>query len=268
MNHPLEFRLLELLSRNGESLGSGALYFSLRDQDVHVSQATVGRVLRSLDHQKLTRKVSNRGRVLTPLGRRALEDLRHRAGRRDWAERVLRDAQPAARSEFLMVLASLRLIEGHIARLAAVNVRADQVVTMRAVLEDQRHNLDAPGQGAAQGTSFHALIADASGNRFLQAAADVIWGSNEPIRALWYQANALTGVSSYPDHLRILRAIAARDAAGAKRAMDAHFDQFIRAVERHLEETRSDGAGGEGRSRKRTGRPTPADPSLRSPATV
>src|SRR5438445_3725246 len=63
----LEYQILQKLENAQESVGSGSIFLDLRDQDVVASQATVGRVLRLLDHQRLTAKVSNRGRILTPV---------------------------------------------------------------------------------------------------------------------------------------------------------------------------------------------------------
>jgi len=251
----LEYQILQKLENAQESVGSGSIFLDLRDQDVVASQATVGRVLRLLDHQRLTAKVSNRGRVLTPAGRRVLEELRRRESRKRWAEQVLREAEPATRQEFVTVLAALRLIEGNIARLAAMNATPEQIKMMRQTLEDQRQSLATPEQGADQGTAFHTLIGEACGNRFLHAAAKLIWSSNKPIRDLWYEANALTGVSSYPDHLQILKTIASGNCRKAQRAMDRHFDVFVRAVERYLSDGEaSQEVSGDGWPRGRSGR--------------
>ena len=72
----LELYILERLENSDDGIGSGNLYLHLRDQKVKASQATVGRVLRLLDHRRLTAKRSNKGRVLTAAGRRHLEELR------------------------------------------------------------------------------------------------------------------------------------------------------------------------------------------------
>jgi DNA-binding FadR family transcriptional regulator len=81
---------------------------------------------------------------------------------------------------------------------------------------------------------FHQMVLESCGNRFLLAAANMLWTSNEQLRELWFQANDLTGVSSYAEHLRILRAIEARQPARAQQAMDLHFQVFIQALQEHL----------------------------------
>ena len=56
----LEYLVLEKLAVAEDGVGSGNLFLLLRDQKVHVSQATVGRVLRLLDHRKLTTRVCSK----------------------------------------------------------------------------------------------------------------------------------------------------------------------------------------------------------------
>src|ERR1700754_179437 len=130
----LEYLLLEHLGRSDDGIGSGSLHLELRGRRVHASQATVGRMLRLLDHRKLTAKVSNKGRVLTAAGRRHLEVLRRKEGLRFWAEGVLREIQPISQSEYLQALDALRDLEGHFARLAAERATDEQIAVMEKTL--------------------------------------------------------------------------------------------------------------------------------------
>ncbi|HEY7112456.1 MAG TPA: FCD domain-containing protein [Thermoanaerobaculia bacterium] len=232
----IELIILERLENSDDGIGSGNLYLHLRDRKVKASQATVGRVLRLLDHRKLTAKHSNKGRVLTAAGRRHLEELRHKEGLRDWAEGVLKETKPATQMEYLQALAALRLMEGHLARLAAEHATKEELARMRRVLDEHEKEIESRTRGKDRGLDFHDLLGAAAGNRFLQAALSMIWSWNKTIQDLWADADVLTGRSSYPDHLRIFKAIAARDGAAAERAMHAHYDLFIENVRQHFEE--------------------------------
>ncbi len=236
MTHTLEYLILERLEAAEGGIGSGNLYLHLRDSRVKASPATVGRALRMLDHRKLTAKVSNKGRVLTASGRRHLEGLRHKEGMRVWAEGVLKEIKPATQSEYLQALQALRLLEGHLARLAAEHAQAEALELMRRTLEEHEREIESRTRGKGRGLEFHDLLASAAGNRFLQAAIGMIWSWNRTIQDLWAEADILTGQSSYPSHLRVYKAIIARDGAGAERAMNAHYDLFIESVRRHFDE--------------------------------
>jgi GntR family L-lactate dehydrogenase operon transcriptional regulator len=229
------FLLLERLDTAPDGVGSGTLHLYLRDHGISASQPTVGRILRELDHDGLTVKVSNRGRVLTEGGRHRLELARFEAERRQWADDLMRTVQPASRNNFLPLLEALRAIECEIAKLAAERATDEQIEEMEKVVEEQRKNLENPMRGAKQGTDFHHLLAKASQNPFLEFGKKILWDVNRALQDLWYEANIVTGMSSYPSHLKICQAIAAHDGRKARHAMYDHFDDFARAVRRHLQ---------------------------------
>ena len=232
---PSVFLVLERLDGAPDGVGSGTLQLYLRDHDISASQPTVGRILRELDHEGLTLKVSNRGRVLTEKGRRRLELLRFENTRHQWAEGMLRNVDPPSRADFLPILEALGLIEGEMARLAAKRATDEQIKEMQTVVEEQRKNLESPLRGAQQGTDFHHLLGNACGNHFLQLAKRILWDVNRALQDLWYEANIVTGTSSYPAHLRLAQAVAAHDPRAAQRAMRDHFDVFVEAVKQHLQ---------------------------------
>jgi DNA-binding FadR family transcriptional regulator len=234
MSQDLEYLILEKIERFEDGIGSGNLYLYLLEQKIRLSEATVGRHLCRLDHRKFTAKVGNRGRVLTAAGRRHLQELRHKEGLRNWAEQALKEIKPSTQSDYLQALHALRCLEGQLARLAAEQASPEQVAVMREILEDQHKHLESLSRGRDQGLGFHVLLERAAANKYLQMAVDMIWSSNRAIKDLWADADVVTGHSSYPDHLRILRGIAARDPAQAERAMHSHYDVFIEGVKRHF----------------------------------
>src|ERR1017187_3203297 len=85
----LETHVLELLQGNPQGVGSGALLLHLLDLEIVVSQPTISRLLKLLDHRGLTQKVSNKGRALTALGTSWLAQTRHRRERVRWVERIM-----------------------------------------------------------------------------------------------------------------------------------------------------------------------------------
>jgi DNA-binding FadR family transcriptional regulator len=234
MIETLEFLLLDRLDQSDRGIGSGNLHLELRDRRIPASQATVGRMLRLLDHRLLTVKVSNKGRVLTAAGRRHLEELRHKVRLRDWAEGVLTEIKPISQTESLQALDALRYLEGQIARLAASSATSEQIDAMESTLGEQQRRLDTTTRGKDQGLAFHDLVGVACNNRFLVSAREMIWSWSSAIRDLWTEADVLTGQSSYPDHRRIFNAIKARDGGAAERGMKAHFDVFIETVKDHF----------------------------------
>ena len=147
---------------------------------------------------------------------------------------MLRDTKSATQMEYLEALHALRYLEGYLTRLAAENAKSDQIGAMRRVLKEQREKLDTPSLGREQGLAFHALVARAAANKFLEMAVDMIWSWNKALKDLWAHAYPVTGRYSHPDHINIFKAISAGDPAGAEAAMHSHYDVFIEGVQRHF----------------------------------
>jgi GntR family transcriptional repressor for pyruvate dehydrogenase complex len=229
-----ELPVLSCLEQARNGLGSGNIFLKLKSDGIQASPATVGRWLKTLDVRRLTCKVSNRGRVLTPRGMSALKELRWRQEKRDWAEGLLNKTASATAGEYLELLEGLRIVEGEIAKLATEKATPQEILRMRDVVERQHDKIRKLNQGATQGLTFHALLAEASRNRFLRSAADLMWHSSDLLRDLWLDAAAITGTSSYPHHVRIFEAVREGRPDAAAQAMHEHFDIFISSLRRSL----------------------------------
>jgi GntR family transcriptional regulator, transcriptional repressor for pyruvate dehydrogenase complex len=230
----LEYRILEALSQAPGGVGSGTLHLRLRDRGVHVSQATIGRVLHSLDRRGITTRVSNQGRVLTVSGRHHLADLHRWDEMRYWLEKILADARPASQADHSEALDALSHLDSHLARLAAIHATQPEIRAMKRILELHERKLATMSLGRQQGLGFHAMIAKAARNQFLETAVNMIWSWNNDLREIWTHAYPLTGRYSLPDHIQVFQAIARRDPDRAESAMRAHYQVFIESVEKHF----------------------------------
>ncbi|MEO8430660.1 MAG: FCD domain-containing protein [Acidobacteriota bacterium] len=262
----LEYRILEALAASTGKVGSGTLYLHLRDQNFQVSQATIGRALHDLDRRGITIRVSNQGRVLTAAGKRHLSDIRQWEDMRYWLEKIIADTRPGTQTDYTEALDALAYLEGHLARLAAVRATGRDLSAMGRILDLHEKKLNTMSLGREQGLSFHALMAKAARNKFLESAVNMIWSGNHDLRKLWAHAYPLTGRYSFPDHLHVFQAISRRDPARAERAMRAHYEIFTQSVRRHFGSGKKPKAAGGGRlagsagPSLRSGRPTSRRP--------
>jgi GntR family transcriptional repressor for pyruvate dehydrogenase complex len=229
----LESHVLELLERNPQGVGSGSLLLHLLDTGIEVSQPTVSRLLKSLDHRGLTHKVSNKGRALTAQGISWLEQTRHRRQRVRWVERIMAAVEPSTLEELRDVLVARRALEHEIARLAADHATAEQIAEMREVVEQQKREIESSAQSNSAALNFHRLLAQACSNSFLALASDVLRNERHVLEVIMYHLGSTVGGESQVSHAQILDAVAARDRFAAGRAMTRHMDQYIRYVD-HL----------------------------------
>lgn len=138
----------------------------------------------------------------------------------------------AARSNPAEVMRTRLLFEPEIAREAALNAASDEIEEMRRVLKRSRA-AETWRQYESLDNRLHRLIAEASHNNVLLALFDalntvrrtVVWGRLRP-RA----DRPPSDHHSFPEHERVVQAIAERDLEGAAKAMRHH----LRSVERHL----------------------------------
>lgn len=124
------------------------------------------------------------------------------------------------------VMSVRRLLDIPVARLAAEHRTDADLVSIRAVLNKQRSislsDPDVPQLDA----SFHSAIAEASGNRLLAAFVAALHQVTRP--AQYLELSDDLARSTLRQHKAVLRAIEARDADAAGRAMEQHLDYVAR----------------------------------------
>jgi DNA-binding FadR family transcriptional regulator len=120
------------------------------------------------------------------------------------------------------------VIEGETAALAAKSAKKAQVQAIEETLATMQQELDDDKQPLGGDRMFHIRIAEATGNGALVAVIEMLWEDRtSPLYkqlehhydspALWQSAMA--------EHRAVLKAIAAKDVAGARAAMQRHLNQ-------------------------------------------
>ena len=123
------------------------------------------------------------------------------------------------------------LIEGEAAALAATMISEDKL----RELEESLHLMaDESADGSVMSEEsdkrFHAIIAQATGNKMLIAVARNLWAirDNSPLVHRSYQAICeLDGDKRVDEHMEILQAIKDRDPSAARKAMHGHFARIL-----------------------------------------
>ena len=131
-------------------------------------------------------------------------------------------------------LAARRMIESEIAALAAKMATDAQIdAIMTAVVEMERQHEDRASNEQAD-RNFHLAIARATGNSAMVGVIDYLWNQRG---SLWHKLKEHfrteeLRLTTLTDHRKILEAIAAHDAAGARQAMRAHLERVTRTFSR------------------------------------
>jgi GntR family L-lactate dehydrogenase operon transcriptional regulator len=226
----LEYQTLTLLAGAGEPLGCGTVAERLRAIGTTLSEATAGRFLRETDLRGLTARAGFRGRVLTPLGKERLEQLRAERQRAICRSEFIKLLRAHGRDELLEVMVARRAIERETARLAAMKARDEDIEELNEILlEHEAHTYDEPYPGMHD-TMFHKRVARMSGNRVLEAATDLIRQDGQVTQVLdWIRKEVKSSVVS--DHREILNALKRRDPVAAEKAMVKHLENVAQEIE-------------------------------------
>jgi DNA-binding FadR family transcriptional regulator len=120
------------------------------------------------------------------------------------------------------------VIEAECAALAAKTAKKAQVGAIEDALAQMQREFDGEAQPLGGDRLFHLRIAEATGNGALVAVVKMLW--EERSGALYkqlehhYDAPELW-VAAMAEHRAVLKAIAAKDAAAARTAMQRHLNQ-------------------------------------------
>lgn len=125
----------------------------------------------------------------------------------------------------LEVMRARELVEAEVAALAARHARKAQVAEMTSALERMREEAESGIEPRAGDEAFHTAIAQACGNEVLGDTVRSYWSARHgPIfsRLGDYFENPASWSAALQEHAVVLEAIRARDAQGARAAMQQH----------------------------------------------
>lgn len=223
-----ELLVLEFVRDAGQPLGNGTLMERLAERGYRVGDATAGRWLRRLQAGGYLREVGRRGRVLTERGRQHLAVLETRRANWEMTGQLARVLLTLDQRRLVDILVTRRGLEAEAAALAAGQARPEELQRLREAAEPG-HDLTDPEAHGRYDLAFHHALADASGNPVLAAAIRLV-RSTEPRFPVFVMVRQSLGHKILEDHRRVYEAIAARDAAGARRRMRAHLNHVIEDV--------------------------------------
>ncbi len=222
-----ETQLMLVIADATEPLGGRVAARLLAQRGIHLSEATVARLMRRLDARGLTRPAGTKGRVPTDEGKRLAASLVANDRRSEQFSRALdvRNVQDA-----IDVLEARRGVEREAARSAALRSTSDDLAALREGLQHHERALNVGDGPRRPGLQFHRLIGRASHNKLLKALMDSVLA--ERLDAVEQIVDVVTRshgtiAASAPEHHAILLAIEAHDPDAAEAAMVAHLDRLI-----------------------------------------
>jgi DNA-binding FadR family transcriptional regulator len=136
------------------------------------------------------------------------------------------------------LLDARRLVEGEIAALAARQGKPDDFEAIRLCVLQMEQHLDDFAARESADRDFHLLIAKATGNSSLELVVEGLWDQRAELwgRLQQHFHTHDLAVQTIRDHAAIAKAIAARDADGARAAMHRHISRVAREFQRGVDD--------------------------------
>jgi GntR family transcriptional regulator, transcriptional repressor for pyruvate dehydrogenase complex len=122
-----------------------------------------------------------------------------------------------------------RILEVETAGLAATRRRRTHLAQLATAIDEMEHGLDNEDRYIAADVQFHLVLAEASGNRFVQ---HIMLAIRELLRRALSAIYRIpeSAAQSIDDHRKIVAAVDSGDPAAASAAMRAHLDSVERAI--------------------------------------
>lgn len=223
-NQDIGLMILREIRRNQGPVGAKVL-----SEALSIPQATVGRALAKLEAAELICPVSNKGRVLTDLGTRLLNQQNASNNKRRIAHELVDLSFSGDPEQLLEVMSIREMLEPNCARLAAQNATAEEIETLENYAFAHRYQLSQNLCANQEDLGFHLTIARISANQTLLKILELLLTDNNAY-VEFSKAGDADRESQITAHFQVLDAIRNHDCDTAQRAMTAHLNKVIQDV--------------------------------------
>jgi GntR family transcriptional regulator, uxu operon transcriptional repressor len=136
------------------------------------------------------------------------------------------------------LLNARKLVEGEIAALAAAAATPADVEALQRSVERMTAHVDDFEIREATDRDFHLRLAKATGNGSLELVVEGLWNQRAELWGRMQQHFHTSELADQTirDHAAIVRAVAARDHAGARVAMHRHMSRVLKEFQRGLDD--------------------------------
>lgn len=223
----LEYEILEEIANSSTPIGANLL--SLK---IDSSQATIGRILLSLDHHGYLEKSSNKGRVITESGKNYLKTLYDILNKNQNTQELIRISTSTDKNLLLDVLYTRKILEKETTALTAKKITDEQIKELSAIIDKQEEEKTRGLLGEKEDLEFHCKIANISGNKVIEQILILILTQKNVYLDFSYIRQKVV-VRSSNDHRNIIKAFEERNSELASEYMVKHIEMLIKDIDKY-----------------------------------
>ena len=203
---------------------------------LHVNRGSVREALKRLEFLELIEVRHGQGSFVREIGGSSALQL---------VEALLTQRHTITPALLRQLLEFRRHVSTHVVELAAQNHTPEQAARARALLERERAAGADPAAALELDVELNALLGEASGNLMYQLVTNLFTRLIRRLGPLYYNQRR-EHERSLDTHRRLLDAVRARDAQGARRILEEMLDYSERSIMAEVEHLASEGLIGPG----------------------
>lgn len=231
----IKYMMLRQIRKRPNGLGAWELPAMLSKEGIEISTATVGRYLKDLDNDSLTRKVGNRGRVLTEEGEKRLTQLELDV-ESSFIHKSVKDAVSGSEYQDLMDIYAVRVVvELEAVKLCCRKATEEDLKKIEEYVTEYEAQVEKGNDFTDVSLDFHVLIAQGTHNHIMEKLLAMLIFEQKKIEYnLEYLVTRSCGKRFSEQHRSIFKSICQKNETEAVRLMKEHFDDIVNSMHQEL----------------------------------
>lgn len=224
--NPVEYPVLKMMSESDCPLGAGAVEERLAEQKISISEAGIGRILRTLRQQGLLDRVGFQGHVISESGKERLKKLEEDRSVGKALKLMLSQTGPLKDHNLVDLLIARRALEREAAYQAALNATEKEIEGLKKIIFSQYEEMEKEQEYADISSSFHQEIIRISHVPMLKILYDFL-GLTVQLQDFFIGTFKMFNEPLNVSHEKVFAAIRDRDPERAADLMGEHLTVVI-----------------------------------------
>lgn len=225
----IEIKVLKIIENSDKAMGTWAVEDKLKEEDIEVSSATVGRILSKLENSEFLEKHKNKGRTITLEGKLAIKRAETINVINFHQNKINEIISTEILGNFIMIIQARKAIEKETCRLATRHITQAELDKLEVILDRQEEKLTKGESIANEDIDFHKTIAKASRNEILESMYNIIATFKQQSMVFEKLRKEINSPNN-TYHRKIYNAIKNNDEREAVKLMAEHIENLMNDV--------------------------------------
>lgn len=225
----IEIKVLKIIENSDKAMGTWAVEDKLKEEDIEVSSATVGRILSKLENSEFLEKHKNKGRTITLEGKLAIKRAETINVINFHQNKINEIISTEILGNFIMIIQARKAIEKETCRLATRHITQAELDKLEVILDRQEEKLRKGESIANEDIDFHKTIAKASRNEILESMYSIIATFKQQSMVFEKLRKEINSPNN-TYHRKIYNAIKNNDEREAVKLMAEHMENLMNDV--------------------------------------